>query len=78
MKSIVNTVKNRKLNFPKIMISTDTGTVILATSSNIKGITGIVLKDPSGNTAIGKQCDMWSHSSFVELNGSITLENSED
>jgi hypothetical protein len=70
MKS-VKTNKEPRKNFPKLMTSRHTGSVVLFTK---KGV-GTVVHTGTSNNVMGDVSQDWDMSAFVDFNGSVCLEN---
>jgi len=71
MKSIVNNsgvISDKK--YPKLMISTKTGQIILFSSEKV----GITINDIVSYSA-GKFGDNWISENFVDFQGTVTLSN---
>ena len=70
----------KELKFPCLMISSRSGTVILASSADkdtgdIKGMA--VVESADGSTSLGEMSDTWRCNPFTEYLGCIVLASDE-
>ena len=75
MKSIKAKAKINIIEFPKLMISIETGLIVLATGcSGFKYVGTVVYRD-TNKCCIGEHSKEWSKERFEDYNGLITLSN---
>lgn len=61
--------------FPKLMVHSDTGTVILAAFRKGQSISGTVLSTTCSSLSVGKYSGSLMYESFVDYHGEVVLKN---
>ena len=76
--------RKKKASYPKLMISKDTGVIVLVTSERENKGTGTIVRPAilyGGNTTVlaaGYYSDKWAMEWFSDYTGSVTLTNTKE
>ena len=74
---MIKATKNKENGFPKLMISSLNGGIVLMTSRNGDNGTGTMVVS-KGEYPIGDYDTIWDMSVFSDFEGSVTLENDKE
>lgn len=68
-------ISKQEISFPKLMVGSLSGTIVLMTSESKGYGTGTLVKEGFGLLAVGCFSETWDMKYFTDFNGSVTLTN---